>query len=377
LALHPVDARGAADGPPPRAGIPTMKITDLQVQGYERVARCEDPASGLRAMIAVHSTALGPALGGLRMWPYRSWDEAQFDVLRLARGMTYKSAVADTGLGGGKSVILGNPKTDKSEALFRAMGKFVDAFGGAYITAEDVGTSVEDLVMVRKETRWATGLPRDIGSSGDPSPWTALGVFRGMKACLEEVYGAADFAGRTVAMQGLGHVGGFLAEHLAKAGARLVVTDLSPERAKEAATRLGATVVAPDAIYDVPCDVFSPNALGAVINDDTIKRLKAKIVAGAANNVLLREEHGDRLRELGVLYAPDYVINAGGIINVSIEVEKEGYDEARSRKKVENIYNALKTVFRMAREKNVSTNRASNLLAEERIAKGRPAAAKA
>jgi len=354
-----------------------MKITDLQVQGYERVARCEDPASGLRAMIAVHSTALGPALGGLRMWPYRSWDEAQFDVLRLARGMTYKSAVADTGLGGGKSVILGNPKTDKSEALFRAMGKFVDAFGGAYITAEDVGTSVEDLVLVRKETRWATGLPREVGSSGDPSPWTALGVFRGIKACLEEVHGTADFAGRTVAMQGLGHVGGFLAEHLAKAGARLVVTDLSPERAKEAATRLGATVVAPEAIYDVPCDVFSPNALGAVINDDTIKRLKAKIVAGAANNVLLREEHGDRLRELGILYAPDYVINAGGIINVSIEVEKGGYDEARSRKKVENIYDALKTVFRMAREKNVSTNRASNLLAEERIAKGRPAAAKA
>ncbi|MFO0932140.1 MAG: Glu/Leu/Phe/Val dehydrogenase dimerization domain-containing protein [Planctomycetota bacterium] len=353
-----------------------MKITDIAVPGYERVARCEDPASGLRAMIAVHSTALGPALGGLRMWPYRSWDEAQFDVLRLARGMTYKSAVADTGLGGGKSVILGNPKTDKSEALFRAMGKFVDAFGGKYITAEDVGTSVEDLVLVRKETRWATGLPREIGSSGDPSPWTALGVFRGIKACLEEVYGSGEFTGRTVAMQGLGHVGGFLAEHLAKAGARLVVTDLSPERAKEAASRLGATVVAPEAIYDVACDVFSPNALGAVINDDTIKRLKTKIIAGAANNVLLREEHGDRLREMGVLYAPDYVINAGGIINVSIEVEKEGYDEARSRKKVENIYNALKTVFRMAREKNVSTNRASNLLAEERIAKGRPAAAK-
>ncbi len=353
-----------------------MKITDIAVPGYERVARCEDPVSGLRAMIAVHSTALGPALGGLRMWPYRSWDEAQFDVLRLARGMTYKSAVADTGLGGGKSVILGNPKTDKSEALFRAMGKFVDAFGGKYITAEDVGTSVEDLVLVRKETRWATGLPREIGSSGDPSPWTALGVFRGIKACLEEVYGSGEFTGRTVAMQGLGHVGGFLAEHLAKAGARLVVTDLSPERAKEAATRLGATVVAPEAIYDVACDVFSPNALGAVINDDTLKRLKTKIVAGAANNVLLREEHGDRLREQGVLYAPDYVINAGGIINVSIEVEKEGYDEARSRKKVENIYNALKTVFRMAREKNVSTNRASNLLAEERIAKARPAAAK-
>jgi leucine dehydrogenase len=352
-----------------------MTITDIAVPGYERVARCEDPASGLRAMIAVHSTALGPALGGLRMWPYRSWEEAQFDVLRLARGMTYKSAVADTGLGGGKSVILGNPKTDKTEALFRAMGRFIDAFGGKYITAEDVGTAVEDMVLVRKDTRWVTGLPRALGSSGDPSPWTALGVFRGMKACLEEAYGSGDFAGRTVAMQGLGHVGGFLAEHLAKAGARLVVTDLAPERAKEAATRFSAQAVAPDAIYDVPCDIFSPNALGAVINDDTIKRLKAKIVAGAANNVLLREEHGDRLRELGILYAPDYVINAGGIINVSIEVEKGGYDEARSRKKVENIYEALKTVFRMGREQKLSMNRASNLLAEQRIAQGRGAPA--
>lgn len=353
-----------------------MKITDIPVAGYERVARCEDPASGLRAMIAVHSTALGPALGGLRMWPYRSWDDAQFDVLRLAKGMTYKSAVADTGLGGGKSVILGNPKTDKSEALFRAMGRFVDAFHGTYITAEDVGTSVEDLVAIRKETRWATGLPRETGSSGDPSPWTALGVFRGMKACLEEVHGTADFAGKTVALQGVGHVGAFVAGHLHAAGAHLVVTDLAPERAREVAQRCAAQVVAPDAIYDVPCDIFSPNALGAVVNDDTIPRLKTKIVAGAANNVLLREEHGDRLRELGILYAPDYVINAGGIINVSIEVEKDGYDEARSRKKVENIYNALKEVFRLARDRGVSTNRASNLLAEARLARGRPAAAR-
>jgi leucine dehydrogenase len=349
-----------------------MNITEVPVAGYERVARAEDAASGLKAMIAVHSTRLGPALGGLRMWPYRSWEEAQFDVLRLAKGMTYKSAVADTGLGGGKSVILGNPKTGKSEALFRAMGRFIDSFGSTYITAEDVGTTVDDMVLVRKETRWVTGLPLSMKSSGDPSPWTALGVFRGMKACLEEVFGSGDFAGKTVALQGVGHVGAYLADHLHKAGARLVVTDLAPERAKEAAARFHAQAVAPDAIYDVPCDVFSPNALGAVVNDETIRRLRTKIVAGAANNVLLREDHGDRLREAGVLYAPDYVINAGGIINVSIEVEPQGYDEARSRKKVENIYEALKTVFRMARERNVSTNRASNLLAEERLAKGRP-----
>jgi leucine dehydrogenase len=352
-----------------------MNITDVAVPGYERVARAEDPESGLKAMIAVHSTRLGPALGGLRMWPYRSWEEAQFDVLRLAKGMTYKSAVADTGLGGGKSVILGNPKTGKSEPLFRAMGKFIDSFHATYITAEDVGTTVDDMVLVRKETRWVTGLPLSMKSSGDPSPWTALGVFRGMRACLEEVHGSGDFAGKTVALQGVGHVGVFLADHLHKAGAHLVVTDLAPERAKEAAARFRAQAVAPDAIYDVPCDIFSPNALGAVINDETIKRLRTKIVAGAANNVLLREDHGDRLREAGVLYAPDYVINAGGIINVSIEVEKQGYDEARSRRKVENIYEALKTVFRIARERSVSTNRASNLLAEERLAKGRPAPA--
>ncbi len=349
----------------------TMKITETPQQGYERVVRAEDPASGLKAIVAVHDTRLGPALGGLRMWPYRSWDEATFDVLRLARGMTYKSAVADTGLGGGKSVILGNPKTDKSEALFRAMGRFIDSLGGTYITAEDVGTSVEDMVTVRKETKWVTGLPLALHSSGDPSPWTALGVFRGIKACLEEAFGSGTFAGKTVAIQGVGHVGMGVAEHLHGAGCRLVVCDVAPEKAKEAATRFGATVVPPEGIMDVPCDVFAPCALGAVINDETLKRLKAKVVAGAANNVLLREEHGDRLREAGVLYAPDYVINAGGIINVSIEVEPGGYDEARSRRKVENIYDALKTVFRMSRERKISTNRASNLLAEERLARGR------
>jgi leucine dehydrogenase len=353
-----------------------MKITEAPQQGYERVVRCEDPESGLRAIIAVHDTRLGPALGGLRMWPFPSWDAATFDVLRLAKGMTYKSAVADTGLGGGKSVILGNPKTDKSEALFRAMGRFIDSLGGKYITAEDVGTSVEDMVVVRKETKWVTGLPHSLGSSGDPSPWTALGVFRGQKACLEEAYGSGDFRGRTVAIQGLGHVGAFLAQHLKDAGAKLVVADVSSDRVRDAQARYAAAVVDPGAIYDVPCDIFAPCALGAVINEDTLKRLKCRIVAGAANNVLLREEHGDRLREMGVVYAPDYVINAGGIINVSIEVEAGGYDEERSRAKVENIYGALKTVFRISREKGVSANRASNLLAEERLSRG-PAAVRA
>jgi leucine dehydrogenase len=348
-----------------------IRMTDVPHPGYERVVRAEDPESGLQAVIAVHDTTLGPALGGLRMWPYRSWDEATFDVLRLAKGMTYKSAVADTGLGGGKSVIIGNPKTGKSEALFRAMGRFIDQLGGRYITAEDVGTSVEDMVVVRHETRWVTGLPLSMGSSGDPSPWTALGTFLGIRACLEEAFGDESVRGRVVAIQGVGNVGMHLAEHLHGEGARLVVCDATKERAAEAAARFGARVVDPATIFDVPCDVFSPCALGAVINDDTLKRLQTRVVAGAANNVLLREEHGDRLREMGVLYAPDYVINAGGIINVSIEVEPQGYDAERSRKKVENIAEALKHVFRIARQHNVSTNRASNLLAEERLARGR------
>jgi leucine dehydrogenase len=352
-----------------------MKVTDVPCPGYERVVRAEDPASGLRAIVAVHSTRLGPALGGLRMWPYRSWDEATFDVLRLARGMTYKSAVADTGLGGGKAVILGNPKTDKSEALFRAMGRFIESLGGAYVTAEDVGTTVEDMVAVRRETRWVTGLPRSMGSSGDPSPWTALGCLLGIRACLEEVHGSPEVAGRTVAVQGLGHVAMSLADLLHRAGARLVVTDLAAERVREAVARFSAAAVHPDAVYDVPCDVLSPCALGAVLNDGTLPRLRARVVAGAANNQLLREEHGDRLREMGVLYAPDYVINAGGILNVSTELEPGGYDEARARRKVENIHAALKEVFRRAREDGLATNRAANRIAEERLARGadRPA----
>jgi leucine dehydrogenase len=350
-----------------------MKITEIPQKGYEKVVRCEDPATGLRAVIAVHDTTLGPALGGMRMWPYASWDDAIFDVLRLSRGMTYKSAVADTGLGGGKSVIIGNPKTEKSEALFRAMGRFVETLGGRYITAEDVGTSVEDMVNVRKETRWVTGLPLEMKSSGDPSPWTALGVFRGMRACLEEVFGSGEFKGRTVAIQGCGHVGHYLAKHLHEAGAKLLVADIARDRAKQVADETKARIVDPGEILYVECDILAPCALGAVVNDDSLPRFRTKVIAGAANNILLREEHGQRLKEAGILYAPDYVINAGGIINVSIEVEREGYDADRSRKKVENIHHALQRVFAIAREQNISTNEASNRLAEERLQRGRKA----
>ncbi|MDA1195953.1 MAG: leucine dehydrogenase [Planctomycetota bacterium] len=343
-----------------------MKIETIPQEGYEKLVKCQDPESGLRAVIAVHDTTLGPALGGLRMWPYGSWDDAIFDVLRLSKGMTYKSAVADTGLGGGKSVIIGNSKTDKSEALFRAMGRFVDSLGGKYITAEDVGTSVEDMVNVRKETKYVTGLPLELGSSGDPSPWTALGTFLGIKACLGEVFGSESFEGRTVAIQGCGHVGAFLAEHLAKAGAKLILADIAPERARAVAAASGGTVRDASSILDVECDVLAPCALGAVVNDETLPNFRTKIIAGAANNVLLREDHGLRLKEAGILYAPDYVINAGGIINVSIEVEG-AYDEARSRTKVENIYDALKRIFEISKAEDIPTNGAANRLAKERL----------
>jgi leucine dehydrogenase len=349
----------------------SMKITRIPQPGYEQVVTCEDAESGLKAIIAVHDTTLGPALGGMRMWPYASWDDALFDVLRLAKGMTFKSAVAETGLGGGKSVILGNPKTQKSERLFLAMGRFIESVGGAYITAEDVGTSVEDMVVVRRATRHVTGLPRSSGSSGDPSPWTALGVYRGIVASLEEVFGSGDVKGRSVAIQGCGHVGKYLAEHLAKAGAKLLLADISPERVAEVAKATGGTVVDSADILFQRCDVLAPCALGAVLNDETLPRLKTRIIAGAANNVLLREEHGARLKAMGVLYAPDYVINAGGIINVSIEVEKGGYDESRSKKKVENIYHALKKVVALSTSAGISTNEASNRLADEILARGR------
>jgi leucine dehydrogenase len=347
-----------------------MKIDRIAQEGYEDVVRCEDPASGLKAVIAIHDTTLGPALGGMRMWPYASWDDAIFDVLRLSRGMTYKSAVADTGLGGGKSVVIGNPKTDKSPGLFQAVGRFVNALEGRYITAEDVGTSVEDMVEVRKETKWVTGLPLGMGSSGDPSPWTALGVFRGMKACLEDAFGSGEIRGQTVAIQGCGHVGAYLAELLHEAGADLLVADISHEKVKAVADKTGARIVDPAEILFTKCDILAPCALGAVVNDESLPHFRTRIIAGAANNILLREEHGQRLMEAGILYAPDYVINAGGIINVSIEVHGP-YDQGKAQAKVENIYHALKRVFEIAKRNGIPTNEASNHVAEERLAAGR------
>ena len=354
-----------------------MEISEIEVDGYERVARCRDRESGLHALIAVHDTTLGPALGGMRMLPYPSEDEALFDVLRLSRGMTYKSAVAETGLGGGKSVVIGDPKTAKSPALFRSMGRFIDSLGGTYITAEDMNIGIPDLETVRQETRWVTGLKREAGSSGNPSPYTAKGCLVGMRAVLEEVFGRADFRGKRVLIQGVGAVGGRLAEMLAEEGARVTICDINEARVDELRRKNGFEAV-PDADHlDVDCDIYSPCARGATINDETIPKLRCKAIAGCANNQLLEPRHARDLKSRGILYAPDYVINAGGIINVSVELVPGGYDEAASLRKIDRIYDNLKKVFEISRREGIPTNEAAAFLAEQRLSEGRESKLKA
>jgi len=352
-----------------------MKITPIDVPGYERVAKAEDPESGLVAFIGVHNTRLGPALGGMRMWKYENEKAALTDVMRLSRGMTFKSAVARTGLGGGKSVIIGNPRTDRTPKLFEAMGRFVNTFNGRYITAEDVGVGIEELMSVRKHTRWVTGLSREQGGSGNPSPYTALGCFEGIRAAAIEQWGSDNLKGKVVAIQGPGNVGFPLGQHLVKAGARLVVSDVNPESVDLAVRELGAQAVPPEQIYDVKCDIFAPCALGGILNDDTIPRLKCKVVAGAANNQLLDENrHAAMVAERKLVYAPDYVINAGGIINVSLELEKGGYNEAAAVRKIHNIFEALRSIFETARRRGITTHAAAQEVAEANLAAA-PAAA--
>jgi leucine dehydrogenase len=341
-----------------------MNLFDtISGMGHEQVVLCHDPAAGYRGIIAVHSTVLGPALGGTRFWSYATDEEAIVDALRLARGMTYKNAVAGLNLGGGKSVIIGDNKTRERELLFRAHGRFVEALGGRYITAEDVGTSTADMDYVHMETDYVSGLA---GRSGDPSPVTAHGVFRAIQASAKHRWGKDDVANRTVAVQGCGHVGYFLAKELHQAGAKLVVTDIDPERVKHVVTDFGATAVKPDAIYAAKADIFAPCALGAIINDKTLPQLGVEIVAGAANNQLHEERHGDALEAKGILYAPDYVANAGGVINVYSELA--GWTSARAFRKADEIYSTVLRVFSIAAEQNVPTYQAADRLAEERIA---------
>jgi len=338
----------------------------LEKYDYEQLVVCQDKTSGLKAIICIHDTTLGPALGGTRMWNYANEDEAILDALRLARGMTYKNAAAGLNLGGGKTVIIGDSRTQKSEALFRAFGRYVQSLNGRYITAEDVGTTVKDMDWVRLETKFVTGVSA-AGASGDPSPMTARGVWKGMKAAAKEVYGTDSLNGKTVAIQGLGHVGFYLAKHLKEEGAKLIVTDIHEDAVKHTVEETGATAVAPNEIFAVRADIFAPCALGAVINDETIPQFKFQIIAGAANNVLKEERHGDKLHELGILYAPDYVINSGGVINVADELE--GYDRERALKKVEMVYDNIARVIEISKQMNIPTYQAADRMAEERIHK--------
>jgi len=340
-------------------------FASMDQYGHEQVVFCYDRSSGLKSIIAIHDTSLGPALGGCRMWPYASEEEALWDVLRLSRGMTYKNAAMGLNLGGGKAVIIGDPRREKNEALLRAFGRFVHTLGGRYITAEDVGTTVQDMAVIRYETPYVAGL---LEKSGDPSPATAFGVWRGMKACARWVWGSESLRGKTVALQGVGKVGSVLARHLRDEGAHLVIADVDRERARTLAAELGAEVVEPDAIYDVPCDIFSPCALGAVINDDTVKRLRCRVIAGAANNQLAEPRHGYALEERGILYAPDFVINGGGVINVSDEFEEGGYNRDRAFARIATIYDKLWQIFTVARDEKIPTFLAADRVAEERIA---------
>jgi len=342
-----------------------VKIFDLLEQyDYEQLVFCQDRSTGLKAIIAIHDTTLGPALGGTRFWNYESEEEAIIDVLRLARGMTYKSAAAGLDLGGGKAVIIGDPDKLKGEALFRVFGRYVEGMAGRYITAEDMNVKTQDLAYVNAETDHVVGLE---GKSGDPSPVTAFGVFRGIQAAANEVYGSDDLTDKVVAVQGLGAVGYYVCKHLHEAGAKLIVTDIKKDCIERVVNEMGATAVAPDEIYGVECDIFAPCAMGAVINDFTIEQLKCKIVAGSANNQLAEDKHGDLLQEKGILYVPDFVINAGGVINVYEELK--GYDKERAMSRAAGIYDSVKRIFEIAKRDNISTHVAADRMAEERIAK--------
>jgi leucine dehydrogenase len=342
-----------------------MKIFEyLEKYNYEQLVICQDQTSGLKAIICIHDTTLGPALGGTRMWNYASEEEAILDALRLARGMTYKNAAAGLNLGGGKTVIMGDSRTQKSEELFRAFGRYVQSLNGRYITAEDVGTTVHDMDWVHLETKFVTGASSS-GASGDPSPMTARGVWRGMKAAAKEAFGQDSLQGRTVAIQGLGHVGYYLAKHLQEEGAKLIVTDIHEDAIKRVTNEMEATVVQPEEIFGVEADIYAPCAMGAVINDKTIPQFKFKVIAGAANNVLQEERHGDKLHELGIVYAPDYVINSGGVINVADELD--GYNYQRALLKVEKVYDNVAKVLQIAKQMNIPTYKAADRMAEQRI----------
>ncbi|MGI2326622.1 Leu/Phe/Val dehydrogenase [Planococcus sp. YIM B11945] len=337
----------------------------LEQHDYEQLIFCQDKNSGLKAIICIHDTTLGPALGGTRMWNYATEEEAIEDAIRLGRGMTYKNAAAGLNLGGGKTVIIGDPLKDKNEEMFRAFGRFIQGLNGRYITAEDVGTTVADMDLIHEETDFVTGISPAFGSSGNPSPVTAYGVYIGMKAAALEAFGDDSLAGKTISVQGVGNVAYTLCKHLHEEGAKLIVADINKEAVERAVNDFGAIAVEPNEIYSQEADIFAPCAMGAIINDDTIPQLKVKVVAGSANNQLKEERHGDELEAKGIVYAPDFVINSGGVINVADELY--GYNNERAMKRVETIYDSISKIFEISKRDNVPSYIAADRMAEERI----------
>ncbi len=342
-----------------------MVFETLDTTGHEQVVFCHNKDAGLKAIIAIHSTVLGPALGGTRMWPYQNEAEALKDVLRLSRGMTYKNAVAGLNLGGGKAVIIGDPAKDKSEALFRAFGQFVESLGGRYITAEDVGIDVNDMEYVYRETEYVTGVHQVHGGSGDPSPFTAYGTLQGLMATLNKKFGDEEVGKYSYAVQGLGHVGMEFVKLLKERGAKIYVTDINQKLVDRAVNELGAEAVDLDEIYDVPVDVYAPCALGGTVNANTLDRLKAKVICGAANNQLADNAIGDEVQRRGILYAPDYAVNAGGVMNVALELD--GYNRERAMRMMRTIYHNLGRIYEIADRDGIATYQAADRLAEERI----------
>lgn len=342
-------------------------IGQMLLNNHEQLVFCNDNETGLKAIVAIHNTVLGPSLGGTRMWAYKNEMEAITDALRLSRGMTYKSSLAGLNLGGGKAVIIGDSKTQKSEALMRRFGKFINSLSGKYITAEDVGVNTKDMEYIKMETDFVTGLPVNMGGSGDPSPVTAYGVYLAMKASVKEQSGSDSLEGKKIVVQGIGNVGESLVEYLVKDGAKVYINDINEERLKAVSLTTGAEVISADKVYDMDMDIYAPCALGATVNTDTLNRLKCSIICGSANNQLADEHlHGKMVIEKGILYAPDFVVNAGGIINVYYELE--GYNRERALSHAEKIYQTTLNIFKVSKEQNIPTYMAANRLAEKRIA---------
>lgn len=338
----------------------------LSFDNHEQVVFCHDKYTGLKAIIGIHNTVLGPALGGTRMWNYNNEWEALNDVLRLSRGMTFKAAVSGLNLGGGKAVIIGDAKTQKNPELMRKFGEFVHSLSGRYITAEDVGMETADMDTVRDVTPYVTGISESRGGSGNPSPITAYGVFMGMKAAAKYKFGSDILEDKKVIVQGIGHVGESLVEHLTNEGAKVVISDINQERLEEVSSKYGATIYTGADLYSEDMDIYAPCALGATVNDATIGKLKAQVIAGAANNQLADEDkHGKMLQEMGIVYAPDFLINAGGLINVYAELE--GYDKKETMRKTENIYNTTLEILTNAEANHITTHQAALNVAQNRI----------